>query len=67
MNVDTDPIYTPRFKKFIRWFGYSAIPFVFNIATILVMLFLFNIAYNKIGFERTAIVLLVLIWTKVRR
>jgi hypothetical protein len=67
MKVDTDPLYTPRFRKFIRWFGYSAIPFIFTVATFIVMVWLFNRIYGGIGFERTIIVLLVLLWLKEKK
>jgi hypothetical protein len=66
MNIDTDPIFTPRFRKFIKWLGYSAIPFIFNISSIIVKIWLFTKAYNLFGFEKTVIVLLVLIWAKGR-
>jgi hypothetical protein len=61
MNVDTDPIFTPGFRKFIRWFGYRAIPFIFNVATFIVMVYLFNKILDKIGFEKTVVILLVLL------
>lgn len=67
MNIDTDPIYTPRFRRFIKWFGYSLIPFIFNIATIIVAIYLFNKIMVRVGFEATVITLLVLIWLKGRK
>jgi hypothetical protein len=64
MNVDTDPIFTQGFRKFIRWFGYKAIPFILNIASFIVMIFIFNKVLATIGFEKTVVILLVLLYLK---
>lgn len=67
MNIDTDPIFTVGFRKFIRWFGYKAIPFVLNIASFIVMVFIFNKVLAAVGFEKTVVLLLVLLYLKAQK
>jgi hypothetical protein len=59
-KIDTDPIYSPRFRKGIKWFGYSLIPAILSFATVIIMFLIFFRIYGSLGFEKTVITLLVL-------
>jgi hypothetical protein len=54
-------------RKPARWWVYTAMPFIFQISTIIVAIWLFNKIYLKVGFEPTVITLLVLILLSLRR
>lgn len=58
--------YLPLHKP-VKWWVYTAMPFIFQISTIIVAIWLFNKIYLKIGFEPTVITLLVLIILSLRR
>lgn len=67
LNLEYDPTYSPRFRRFIKWFGYSAIPTIFSFASMIVMLVIFTGLETSIGFQKTAIMLLVLIWVRLSK
>jgi len=54
-------------RKPARWWVYTAMPFVFQISTIVVAIWLFNKIYLKVGFEPTVITLLTLILLSNRK
>ena len=65
-DLDNDPIYPEKFKKFIKWFGYKGMPFILSIATILVLFWIMFRIYDRSGFERVIIIMLILILLAVR-
>jgi len=65
-NLDEDPIYPEKFKKFIKWFGYKGMPFILSITTIIVVFWIMFKIYDREGFERVIILLLILILLSVR-
>jgi hypothetical protein len=47
-NIDTDPTYSPKFRRFVRFFGTKVIPTIFNIAIFFLLFYIFtSIARNK--------------------
>lgn len=63
-NVDTDPIYTPRFKKFIKFIGYKLNPFILSIASFIILIWIFNRINNVYGIEKVLILgLVIMIFT----
>lgn len=65
-KVDTDPIFSSRFVKFIKWFGYKLMPVVLTITGILMLFWIFTKIYDRSGFEKTIIYLLILILISLR-
>lgn len=65
-NLDTDPIYSKRFKGGIKWVGYKLLPAILTISTIIVMFYIFfQIILPKVGFEKTLLTLLILLlWSQ---
>ena len=51
-NMDSDPIYSKRFKKNIRWAGTKLIPFILNIVTFIILLTIFNRVVTNFIFLR---------------
>ena len=66
-NIDSDPIFTPGFRRFIKWFAYKAMPFVLTIAGFVVMFWFYFRIYDKYGFERVVLVVLLLILISLQR
>jgi len=60
-GIDDDPIYTPRFKKFIKWFGYTFSPFVMNIASFIILFWIFKRVNANYGIEMAVILGFVII------
>lgn len=60
-NIDTDPIYSNQFRKGIRWFAYKFSPFVLNIASFIILVWILNKINTAVGFEKTIIVVSVIV------
>lgn len=65
-DVENDPIYSPKFKKRLRWIGYTAIPTFLNIVSIVMLFYIFFRIYNNSGFEKTVVILLLIIILSIR-
>jgi len=65
-NLDDDPIYTPRFKRFIKWFGYKLNPFILHIASFIILIWIFNRINTNYGFERVVILGFVIVIFSLR-
>jgi hypothetical protein len=55
---------SPKLMRFIDWYLYTAMPFIFKIVTYLSSLWIFNKIHTKYGFEKVVIILLVLLLLK---
>jgi len=51
-NVESDPLYSERARKFFRWFGYKLIPFILNIASFFILLTIFNRIAKNYGMTK---------------
>jgi hypothetical protein len=60
MNIDQDPIYTTKFKKFIRFMGEKFTPFILNIASFFLLLFIFGRILASYGIERLFVLFMVI-------
>jgi len=60
-NLDDDPIYTPKFKRFIKWFGFKLNPFILNIASFIILIWILNRINTNYGFEKMVAVGIVII------
>lgn len=60
-NLDDKQFYGRRFRKSIKWFGYKAIPAIISITTIVITFWIAYKLYNNVGFEKTIIIIAVLI------
>jgi len=60
-NLDTDPIFSPRFKRFIKWFGYKFNPALLKIASFIILIWIFNKIYTNYGIEKLVIIAFVII------
>lgn len=65
-NLDTDPIYTPKFKKFIKFIGYTLNPFILNIASFIILIYIFNRINTNYGMEKVFIVAMVITIFSIR-
>lgn len=65
-NIETDPIYTPRFRKFIKFVGYKVVPAILQITTIIVLFWIMFKIYNRSGFEKVMIILNIIIILTLR-
>jgi len=65
-NIDFDPIYTPRFKKFIKWFGYDLIPTIMNFTSFIILAKIFFTIESKSGIETVLIISLIMIVFSLR-
>lgn len=65
-DLDDKERYSARFRKFIMWWGYKGIPAVLNIASIIILFWIAFRIYGRYGFERTAIVLMLIIIITLR-
>jgi len=59
-------IYTNRFKKVYFWFGNTGIPGFLNIVSIILLFYIFFRIYDRSGFEKTLIILLLIIIITLR-
>jgi hypothetical protein len=60
-NLDGNEIYSPRFRRFIKFFGYKFLPFVLNIAGFIIMIMIFQRILKASGIETLFIVVSVII------
>ena len=65
-NLDTDPIFSPRFKRFIKWLGYKFNPFVLQVAGFIILLWIFNKIYVGAGMDKLMIVFMVIVIFSLR-
>jgi len=65
-NVDTDPIYSTRFKKFIKFLGYSLFPFILSVASFIIMIVILNRIYDMSGMKGVVIIGLTIIIFSLR-
>lgn len=54
-NIENDPFYGEKFTKFIKFMGYTFFPKVMNIASFLVLLFIFNKIATSQGIEKLVV------------
>lgn len=59
-------IYSKKFKKIYYWIGYTGIPAFLGFVSIILMFYIFFRAYNRFGFERTMITLMILVVISLR-
>lgn len=62
----TDGKYPKKFKKFIEWYGYKFQPVFLNISSMVLMFWIFFRVYGRVGFEKTIIILMLLIIISLR-
>ena len=65
-NIDDDPIYSSRFKRFIKFIGYTLNPAILSIASFIILIWIFNRINTNYGFERMVIVAMVIIIFSLR-
>lgn len=65
-NLDDDPIYTTRFKKVIKWFAYKFSPFVLNVASFIILVYIFNKIHDNYGLDKVIIIGFVIIIFSIR-
>lgn len=65
-DIDTDPIFTPRFKKIFNFMAYKFFPFVLNIATFIILLRILYLISNRTTPENAILVALVIIILTLR-
>lgn len=66
MQIDTDPIYSERFKKFLRWLGYHFNPFLMSFASFLVLLWMFNRVVESFGIEKLLVIFMAIFVMSMR-
>jgi len=65
-KLDTDENLTPKFRKRIKWVGYTFTPFVLKITTTIVFIYIVSKIYTGSGYEKTVLFLLTLILLSLR-
>jgi len=65
-ELEDETKYSKRFKKFIFWMGYKFTPAVISIASAIILFVIAFKIYNKSGFEKTIVILMVLIILSLR-
>jgi hypothetical protein len=65
-NIDTDPIYTPWFRKSIKFFGYKFMPVVIGIASFFILLKIFGTVLDKYGVERLLVLFMTIYVMSIR-
>jgi len=60
-NIETDPIFSTRFRKILDFVGYKVIPFIMNVASFIILIWILNRISTNYGFERAVIVGIVII------
>lgn len=65
-DIENDPIFSPRFRKAMKWVGYTGIPAFLSIVTIILFFYIYFRIYGKIGFEKTVVSLLIIIVITLR-
>lgn len=65
-DIENDPIYSDKFKRRLRWFGYTGIPAFLNFVSIILFFIIFFRIYASAGFEKTVIILLLVIVITLR-
>ncbi len=63
---ENEKIYTKRFKKVYYWFGNIGIPAFLSIVSIVLLFTIFFRIYGRSGFEKTVIILLLIIIITLR-
>jgi len=65
-DLFTDGKYPPRFKKFLEWYGYKFQPVLLSFASTIIMFIIFFRIYDRVGFEKVIIILLILVIISIR-
>jgi hypothetical protein len=65
-DVFVDGNYPPKFRKFLEWYGYKFQPFLLNISSMIIFFWIFLRIFDRVGFEKTAIILLMIIIITLR-
>jgi hypothetical protein len=65
-DVFTDGKYPKKFRKFLEWYGYKFQPVFLSFASTLILFWIFLRVFDRIGFEKTIIILMVLIIITIR-
>lgn len=63
---ENEKIYSKRFKKVYRWFGNKGVPAFLSIVSIVLLFWIFFRVYNNSGFEKTVVILLLVIIITLR-
>ena len=66
-NIDTDPIFTPRFRKFIKWFGYTFIPMMMGFASFIVLAKILFALKDRMGIDGVIVIGLIMIIFSLRK
>jgi len=62
----TDGKYPKRFRKFLEWYGYKFQPILLSLSSTLLLFWIFLRVYGRIGFEKTIIILMIIIIITIR-
>lgn len=65
-DVFVDGNYPPKFRKFLEWYGYKFQPFFLNIASTMLLFWIFFRIFDRIGFEKTIIIILTIVIITLR-
>jgi len=65
-DKENENIYSPRFKKVYFWFGNTGIPAFLNLVSIVLLFIIFFRIFGISGFEKTVIILLLVIIINLR-
>ncbi len=52
MGLDDDPVYTPKFKKFIKFIAFKLNPFILSVASFIILYWILQRIETNYGFER---------------
>lgn len=65
-DEENSKIFSKRFKKVYYWFGETGIPAFLGFVSIILFFYIFFRIYNRSGFEKTVIILLMLVIVTLR-
>lgn len=57
MEIESNPMYSSRFRKFARWWAYKVPPILSGIASFIIMIWLFSRIETKYGMNKVIIVI----------
>ncbi len=65
-DVFTDAKYPKGFRKFLKWYGYKFQPILLSLSSTLLLFWIFLRVYGRVGFEKTVIILMIIIIITIR-
>jgi len=65
-DIEKDPIYTKRFKRFIRWLGYKFNPALLSVVSFMLLIWIFNKIYVTAGMDKLMVVFMVIVIFSLR-